>query len=170
MKRFTCFIYFSAVCIFTVLMCFGFATIPQTYLASFLFEVPSTGYTKLILFNIFTGLVQFNYVALFDKIIVISGIAFLIIAQILTAGSLKLECISELLHWVFLINPHYSLSTAIRDINSMYAIKNHCNTIMDECLTIRSNILFTFNVCKSIICKKKSICCGKTCKIILKFF
>ena len=36
---------------------YGFAIIPLMYLASFLFVVPSTAYTRLTMFNIFTGMV-----------------------------------------------------------------------------------------------------------------
>jgi ATP-binding cassette subfamily A (ABC1) protein 3 len=42
--------------LFLLLVCYGLAVIPLMYLWSFAFTVPSTGFTRLVLFNIFTGM------------------------------------------------------------------------------------------------------------------
>lgn len=36
-------------------VCYGLAVIPLMYLASFFFTVPTSGFTRLVLLNIFTG-------------------------------------------------------------------------------------------------------------------
>jgi ATP-binding cassette subfamily A (ABC1) protein 3 len=45
-------------------VCYGVSVIPLMYLASFLFENPSTAYTRLTMFNIITGMFLFRSLAL----------------------------------------------------------------------------------------------------------
>lgn len=40
---------------FTVLILFGFAMLPMTFIASMFFSVPSSGFTRMTIINIFTG-------------------------------------------------------------------------------------------------------------------
>jgi ATP-binding cassette, subfamily A (ABC1), member 3 len=40
---------------FVVLLCFGWAVLPILYLASMMFSVPATGFTRMSIFFIFTG-------------------------------------------------------------------------------------------------------------------
>lgn len=41
--------------IFVILFCFGFSMLPMMYFASYWFDVPSTGYTRMALLNLLTG-------------------------------------------------------------------------------------------------------------------
>lgn len=41
--------------IFFILFYFGFSMLPMMYFSSYLFDVPSTGYTRMTLFSVFTG-------------------------------------------------------------------------------------------------------------------
>lgn len=41
--------------VFAVFLYFGFSVLPLTYLASFLFKIPATGYTYMAMFNLFAG-------------------------------------------------------------------------------------------------------------------
>ena len=40
---------------FILLLCFGVAMLPFMYIASYLFDIPSTGYTRMTLFSVFSG-------------------------------------------------------------------------------------------------------------------
>lgn len=42
--------------IFSVFLYFGFSVLPLTYLGSFLFKIPATGYTYMAMFNMFAGI------------------------------------------------------------------------------------------------------------------
>lgn len=44
--------------IFSVFLYFAFSVLPLTYLGSFLFTIPATGYTYMAMFNMFSG--KFN--------------------------------------------------------------------------------------------------------------
>ncbi|KAL1517916.1 hypothetical protein ABEB36_001616 [Hypothenemus hampei] len=89
--------------------------IPMMYISSYMFQVPSSGYTKMTFVNITTGCV-----------------AFLLI-QILSTPDLGLVDIGNTLHWIFLIVPHYSLGTGIRDAYSVYFYNNECSSFFDNC-------------------------------------
>jgi hypothetical protein len=41
-----------------LLVCYGAGVIPLMYLASFAFTIPTSGFTRLVLINIFTGILQ----------------------------------------------------------------------------------------------------------------
>lgn len=40
---------------FIVLVLFGFAALPVTFIASMLFSIPSSGFTRMAIINVFTG-------------------------------------------------------------------------------------------------------------------
>lgn len=46
--------------LFVLLFCYGLAIIPFMYLWSFAFTIPSTGFTRMVMFNIFTGNDAYN--------------------------------------------------------------------------------------------------------------
>ncbi|KAJ8951652.1 hypothetical protein NQ318_012323 [Aromia moschata] len=95
--------------LFFILFYFGWAFLPMLYLAGYIFEIPSTGYTRMTLFSIFTGVAAF------------------LVVQVLSNDSLDLKYIADALHWVFLVFPHYSLATGIMDTYKMYALVDICS-------------------------------------------
>ena len=77
---------------FLLLLFYGMAHIPQMYLLSYVFKVPSTGFATLAGLNVLTGQ------------------ATLLPVSILAVPALKLIETSRLLEWVFiLIFPNYTL-------------------------------------------------------------
>ncbi|KAK5642701.1 hypothetical protein RI129_008868 [Pyrocoelia pectoralis] len=131
---------------FSVLLYFGFSMLPMMYLASYLFDIPSTGYTRMTLVNIFTGVAGF------------------LIIQVLGSPGLDLEHIAKALHWLFLIIPHYSLSTGIRDINIIYATHTLCNTMLEACIKfdLPGYPRLTPAQCKERLCKAQEQCCSNS--------
>ncbi|KAJ6635436.1 Phospholipid-transporting ATPase ABCA3 [Pseudolycoriella hygida] len=95
---------------FAILVLFGFAVFPFTYICSFMFHVPSTGLVRLSIGYIVSGV--FTYMAFF----------------ILNNETLGLRHIAEPLGWVFLIFPHYSLARGINNLYMKQSTINICNT------------------------------------------
>lgn len=106
---------------FAILVLFGFAAFPFTYICSFLFDIPSTGLVRLSIGYIVTGV--FTYMAFF----------------ILNNETLGLRYIAEPLGWLFLIFPHYSLARGINNLYMKQSTINICNTqcaYFPQCSTI----------------------------------
>lgn len=95
---------------FSILVLFGFAAFPFTYICSFVFHVPSTGLVRLSIGYIVSGV--FTYMAFF----------------ILNNETLGLRHIAEPLGWIFLIFPHYSLARGINNLYMKQSTVNICNT------------------------------------------
>ncbi|KAB0796441.1 hypothetical protein PPYR_10502 [Photinus pyralis] len=129
---------------FSILLYFGFSMLPMMYLASYLFDIPSTGYTRMTLVNIFTGVAGF------------------LVVQVLGSPGLDLEHIAEILHWLFLIIPHYSLSTGIRDINVLYSTHQLCNSILERCINFDLPGMPRLSpaLCKERLCASQPKCCS----------
>ncbi|KAK4876911.1 hypothetical protein RN001_009417 [Aquatica leii] len=131
---------------FSVLLYFGFCMLPMMYLASYLFDIPSTGYTRMTLVNIFTGVAGF------------------LIVQVLGSPGLDLEHVANVLHWIFLIIPHYSLSTGVRDINVIYATHHMCDAMVESCanFSLSGFAPLTSTQCRERLCKVQAECCSIT--------
>jgi hypothetical protein len=116
-------------------------------LAAFLFDIPSTGYSRMTLFNVFMGVT-----------------AFLVI-QILGTPGLKLEYVADSLHWGFLVIPHYSLATGIRDSYVSFTTTKMCNFFVNSCLERNPNR--TVDDCWFLACHSNTsqvlsqYCCGR---------
>ncbi|EFA12132.2 ATP-binding cassette sub-family A member 3-like Protein [Tribolium castaneum] len=128
---------------FLILFFFGFAMLPMMYLASLLFNVPSTGYTRMTLFCIFTG-----------------SVAFLVV-QILKNRELHLEYVADTLHWIFLIFPHYALATSIRDIYTTFSTHKMCKYAVKTCVEYRPNM--NEDKCWSLVCHNTSAVLQRHC-------
>ncbi|KAL4240689.1 ATP-binding cassette sub- A member 3 [Mactra antiquata] len=86
---------------------YGFAMLPFMYLWSFLFDVPSTGYVWLTMFNI------------------LSGVATILAVGILSIPQLGLQNLSHILEWIFLcFLPNYCLGQGLEDYYSNYRFKS----------------------------------------------
>ncbi|XP_053951058.1 phospholipid-transporting ATPase ABCA3 [Anastrepha ludens] len=95
---------------FLILFLFGFAVLPFTYLLSFLFKEPATGFAQTSTINIFTG------VALFVVIVVMSFEAF------------DTKDVADGLQWAFRIFPHFSLSISWNKLYVNWATRNTCGS------------------------------------------
>ncbi|KAJ8922450.1 hypothetical protein NQ315_004397 [Exocentrus adspersus] len=109
---------------------FGWAFIPMLYLAGYLFDVPSTGYTRMTLFNTFTGVAAF------------------LVVQVLSSEGFNLEDVGRALHWVFLILPHYSLATGISDSYTFYRYKDICGQCLNNICNSSNPLYDTY--CKGV--------------------
>lgn len=119
--------------------------LPMMYFASYLFEVPSTGYTRMTLFSVFTGVAAF------------------LVVQVLATPGLDLEYVADTLHWIFLLVPHYSLATGIRDSYTTFATNKMCKYAVQTCVQNRPEM--TEDMCWDLTCHNASAvlqdyCCG----------
>uniref|UniRef100_A0A182S9E0 ABC transporter domain-containing protein n=1 Tax=Anopheles maculatus TaxID=74869 RepID=A0A182S9E0_9DIPT len=96
-----------------VLVCFGVAVIPFTYLGAYCFDVPSTGFIKMLIFNIFTGTVMFTAVFL------------------LKVKDFDLRHVAETMEWIYMVFPLFALSHSLNNINVMETTRQICDAYCD---------------------------------------
>uniref|UniRef100_W4VRK6 Putative lipid exporter abca1 n=1 Tax=Corethrella appendiculata TaxID=1370023 RepID=W4VRK6_9DIPT len=94
-----------------VLLCFGIAVLPFTYLMSFLFTIPSSGYSKLLMINLFSGTMLF------------------IVVATLQVSAFSLDDIATKLIWIFMIFPHFTLSYSINMMSAAATKLKTCSTM-----------------------------------------
>lgn len=99
--------------VFLVLIFYGFAIIPFMYLFSFLFKIASKAYIRLTLLNIVTGLVALLVVYILDV--------------------LKYQSTSDVLNWIFLFLPNYSLGQTFSNIFTNYNNLRLYNEYIEAC-------------------------------------
>lgn len=93
-----------------LLVVFGFAALPFTYVLSFIFQIPSTGLVRL-------GIAY-----------IISGVFFFMAYFILNNELLNLQYIAKPLGWVFLLFPHYSLARGMSNLNVLQSTLDVCKS------------------------------------------
>ncbi|XP_053658365.1 phospholipid-transporting ATPase ABCA3-like [Anopheles marshallii] len=94
--------------VFLVLIVFGLAFLPVTYLFSYWFEVPATGFVKMMIVNIFSGTIFFTAVFL------------------LGFDGFDLKDVANGLEWAFMIFPLFSLSQSLSNINVLSTTESVC--------------------------------------------
>lgn len=86
------------------------------------------------------------------------------VVQVLSLKELDLEHVARPLHWLFLLLPHYSMCTGLRDLNTVYTRHSLCTTFMDTCITFgesKHNVTINPAFCKSVSCILYPQCCSK---------
>ncbi|XP_050076110.1 phospholipid-transporting ATPase ABCA3-like [Anopheles maculipalpis] len=114
-----------------VFVCFGLAIIPFTYLGAFCFDVPSTGFIKMLIFNIFTGTVMFTAVFL------------------LKLKDFNLRPVAETMEWFYMVFPLFALSHSLSNINVMQTAREICDAYCDA----------TPFCIPQLVCKINPLCC-----------
>ncbi|PSN43689.1 hypothetical protein C0J52_19461 [Blattella germanica] len=94
--------------IFLVLACFGWSVLPATYLCSFLFKIPLTGFSRMTMVNL------------------VIGVAAYLTVTIMKIPSLKLSHVAKALDWIFIFCPHYSFCSSIHSLYSNYFNAKTC--------------------------------------------
>ncbi|CAF0820413.1 unnamed protein product, partial [Didymodactylos carnosus] len=95
---------------------YGWAHIPYTYLLSYLFQIPSSGFAWITIINIITSQ------------------ATLLAVVILAIPQLELVNVSKILEWIFLILfPNYSLAQALNDIYENHEYLEICPKLLEYC-------------------------------------
>uniref|UniRef100_A0A182LRE6 ABC transporter domain-containing protein n=1 Tax=Anopheles culicifacies TaxID=139723 RepID=A0A182LRE6_9DIPT len=115
-----------------VMVVFGFAFLPLTYLFSFAFDIPASGFVKVMILNIFTGTIFFMtvFLLLFD--------------------GFDLRHVAEGMEWAFLIFPLFALSHSLSNMNIASATQQVCET---QCALIP-------NCTQQLLCQLFPQCCN----------
>ncbi|KAF0293021.1 ATP-binding cassette sub-family A member 3 [Amphibalanus amphitrite] len=113
---------------------YGYAMLPQTYLFSFTFTVPSSGFTRVALFNIFTGM------------------ATMVTVSVMRIPLLELLDVADILDWIFMILPNYALGMGMADIYSNYQGQQYCGTIAcrEQLCVLLDKLNMTNPCCKEL--------------------
>lgn len=82
---------------FLLLLIFGLSMLPINYIMSLVFTVPSSGFTKMAMINLFTGISLFIVV--------------------FTLPAIDLRETADILRYVFMVFPHFALSAGINTLN-----------------------------------------------------
>lgn len=131
-----------------ILLAFGLAVLPFTYVLSFAFQVPTTGLVSL----------SIGYI--------VSGTLFYTVYFTLNSDLLDLKWISEPLGWTFLVFPHYSLTRAFSNLNIMQttiaACDRNCRTfnISDTCEPL-CKVENCRDIFPSQLCDAQDACCAR---------
>ncbi|CAH1776854.1 unnamed protein product [Owenia fusiformis] len=92
-----------------IFLLYGWAILPMMYLLSFMFEVPSSGFVAMVIWNI------------------LSGTATVLAVIILKIPALESVDVANVLEWVFLILlPNYALGQSLIDFYANYDAKSIC--------------------------------------------
>ena len=102
--------------VFGLFALYGLAHIPQSYLMSYMFVVPATGFAVTVAWNILISQATITTVG------------------ILSLPMLGLESVSAQLEWIFLIIfPNFSFGQALADLYSNYQANQFCPQFVEFC-------------------------------------
>lgn len=91
-----------------VLVYFGFFVLPFVYLTSYLFNIPSSGFSRMMLLGAVAGMI---------------GISAM---QVLEMEPLGLLDVAHGLNWVLLFVPFYTVAKGTADLGSIYQLRTVC--------------------------------------------
>jgi ATP-binding cassette subfamily A (ABC1) protein 3 len=110
---------------FLLLLFYGWSVIPFMYLFSFAFTIPSSGFTRMVMFNVFTGM------------------ATILAISILQVPDLDLVNVADSLEWVFMLFPNFNLGYGISLLSTNKQLHKMCPNIIrfgaEFCLTYPDN-------------------------------
>ncbi|XP_042876783.1 phospholipid-transporting ATPase ABCA3-like isoform X3 [Penaeus japonicus] len=107
--------------IMIIFVFYVWVSLPLMYLCSFTFSEASTGFTRMIIYNVITGM------------------ATLITVTILRIPDLELGHVADLLDWIFLLFPSYAMASGITDLYNNWRIIGICRKeIFDFLCEIKS--------------------------------
>lgn len=116
-----------------ILFCSMFANLPLSYIASFWFDIAATGFSRLVMLHVFTGVGAF------------------IVVLVLQTPTLDLGDVAHTLDWVFTFLPTYSLTYSFQSIYSNYVTLKVCQPLSKLC-----------HIYSNVCCRDKEIC-GEKC-------
>ncbi|XP_037937451.1 ATP-binding cassette sub-family A member 3 isoform X2 [Teleopsis dalmanni] len=95
---------------FLLLLIFGFSVLPFTYIISFFFTEPATGFARISIINIFAGMALF------------------IVIMVMSFDFFDTKDTANMLQWFFRAFPHFSLAMGLNKIYVNVATRNACSS------------------------------------------
>lgn len=123
---------------FCIFIFFGWAMLPLMYLSSFLFTIPSSGYTRMTMFNIFLGIAAF------------------MVVTILQIPDLDLQDVADVLDWILLVVPHYCMADAIQNSYMNWALLSMSQNLHINCSAVVESVLCPDRCPEGQLCPKYS--------------
>lgn len=145
-----------------VFLLFGFAMLPMTFLAAKFFTIPSSGFTRMTMINIFTGdtneaaLHQLPHNNIYSNEFSCSGIAIFIVVFTMSIPKFDLTETAETLKRIFMVFPHFSLSTSLNNLNIASTMGKVCKSKCD----------LIAGCTEQLMCMLFPECCGM-CSILI---
>ena len=132
-------------------MFFGAAVLPLTYILSFYFTEPATGFARVTLLNLFTGKLCYDphcsiNMSEFNQF---TGMSLYITVRILYIELIDCKKYGDLLSIVFRVFPHFSMASAFNNIFMNSAVQNACGMTLLGALP------------DGLRCQLMPKCCGK---------
>uniref|UniRef100_A0A1Y9GL18 ABC transporter domain-containing protein n=1 Tax=Anopheles arabiensis TaxID=7173 RepID=A0A1Y9GL18_ANOAR len=97
-----------------VLLLYAFSSLPVTYLFAYLFHVPATGFVKMMLLNVLSGTIFFTAVSL------------------LRFEGIDLDDVADVLEWIFLFFPSFSLTQSMNALNMVGGREALCQRACEQ--------------------------------------
>ncbi|XP_071943840.1 phospholipid-transporting ATPase ABCA3-like [Antedon mediterranea] len=91
----------------------GWAVIPVTYLLSFIFDVPATGYVRIVIINLVLGLLPY------------------FILNFLSFEAFDFQEAARICDWIFMLSPPYCLARGFDIFYNNYQIETICSSLGD---------------------------------------
>lgn len=117
-----------------VLVVFIWSVLPLTYLLSFWFTIPSTGFTRMSMLNILTGV-----------------LAFMVVFIMQSGVFANLKNIGDTLNWIFLIFPHFALTQSFSNLNIITQKQQICKA---QCESLTG-------CTEQLMCQFIPLCCNQ---------
>lgn len=119
---------------------FGFAALPLHYLASFLFNISSTGFTTMSSLSVLAG-----------------PMAFIVVQMFLMLGD-NMAKTGKNLDLIFLVFPYYCLCSGLYYMFMVHSQFIMCVTVVEDCVKDQK---LSSEECWKFACNYEEACCGK---------
>lgn len=124
-----------------LLILYGYAILPLTYLLSFIWTLPATGYSSAMSLNLFLG---------------VFPLFAIMFAHSLSSNA---KALTDKLNFIFLIYPLYNLCSAIKNIYTSFSVQEMCKNTVELC--VKNIPSYDWAQCQDFACNYTPDCCGK---------
>ncbi|VEN45882.1 unnamed protein product [Callosobruchus maculatus] len=101
-----------------ILICFGWAFFPMIYIAAYFFKIPANGFVWMCAVCFCAGILSFQ------------------IIKILKMEDLNLKHVTDPVHYVMLLVPHYSLASALSESYITFSFQKLCEKMFKICAQV----------------------------------
>ncbi|VEN47637.1 unnamed protein product [Callosobruchus maculatus] len=106
---------------FVILLYFGWAFFPMIYIATYFFDVPANGFARMSAICYCAGVISFQ------------------IIKIMKMEAFKLKYVTDPLHYIMLLIPHYSLASGISESYTTFSYQKLCDVLFEKCALVGLN-------------------------------
>lgn len=117
--------------LFLIFIMFNFASIPQLLIASNFFTVPSSGFNRMLIFNMLTGSDIMSYFILKAIIflVLLPGTTAYFVIFTITPSYFGIAETVKLFEQILHIFPHYALVSSINSVYNVTRLNHYCQSM-----------------------------------------